>query len=274
MASKLRRKTPKATETILRPVRPNAGIAADYQRRLDALIQEMHDSVLYWLTATYRQNEPRIIAEDETPADALRRSMKELSSRWLKKFDAMSTKMAEYFAQSVEKRSTAAMKKILKDGGWTVNFTVTPAMRDIMDATVHANVALIKSIPQKFLSDVEGSVMRSVQAGRDLGSLTSDLQKNYGVTRRRAAFIARDQNNKATSAFNRVRQVELGLTEAVWVHSGGGREPRPSHQKAGREKARYTISEGWFDPEVGQKIQPGELINCKCIGRPVIKGFS
>ncbi|MGO7089479.1 phage minor head protein [Rhizobium leguminosarum] len=273
MASKLRRKTPKAKETILRPVHPNAGIAAEYQRRLDALIQDMHDSVVYWLTATYRQNEPRI-ALDETPADALRRSMKELSSRWLKRFDSMSTKMAEYFAQSVEKRSTAVMKKILKDGGWTVSFQITPAMRDIMDATIHQNVALIKSIPAQYLEQVEGIVMRGVQSGRDLGQVSKDLQDRLGVTRRRAALISKDQNNKATAAFNKARQVELGLTEAVWVHSGGGRESRPSHLKAGREQTRYTISEGWFDPAVGQKIQPGELIHCKCVGRPVIKGFS
>lgn len=237
------------------------------------MIDAMAKSVEYWLTATYRQNEPRI-AQDESPADALRRSMKELSKRWLDKFDEMSVKMAEYFTQSVEKRSTAAMKKILKDGGWTVSFQMTPAMRDIADATVHANVSLIKSIPQKYLADVEGSVMRSVQAGRDLGSLTEDLQKHYGVTRRRAAFIARDQNNKATAAFKRARELELGLDEAEWHHSHGSKEPRPTHVEAGRQKARYKISQGWYDPAVGRYIQPAEEPGCKCFGRPVIKGFS
>lgn len=273
MASKLRRKTPKATETILRPIHPNAGIAAHYQRRLDALIQAMAKSVEFWLTATYRQNEPRI-AQDETPADALRRSMRELSKRWLKRFDDMAGKMAVHFAQSVEARSTGAMKKILKDGGWTVQFQITPAMRDVMDATVHQNVALIKSIPAQYLEQVEGIVMRGVQNGRDLGIVSEELQKRLGVTRRRAALISRDQNNKATAAFNKVRQTELGLTEAIWVHSGGGHEARPSHQKAGREKVRYSIKDGWYDPHEGRNIQPGELINCKCIGRPVIKGFS
>jgi len=270
----MRRKTPKAAETVLRPIHPNAGITADYQRRIDALIKEMAASVDYLLKATYRRNEDRIVAEDESPADALRRSMKELSKRWLDRFDQMSGKLAEYFTQSVEKRSTAAMKKILKDGGWTVRFVMTPAMKDIADATVHANVALIKSIPQKYLADVEGSVMRSVQAGRDLGSLTEDLQKHYGVTRRRAAFIARDQNNKATAAFKRARELELGLDEAEWHHSHGSKEPRPTHVEAGRRKARYKISQGWYDPAVGRYIQPAEEPGCKCVGRPVIKGFS
>ncbi|MGZ2484291.1 uncharacterized protein with gpF-like domain [Rhizobium pisi] len=273
MASKLRRKTPKATETILRPIHPNAGIAADYQRRLDALIQAMAKSVEFWLTATYRQNEPRI-AQDETPADALRRSMRELSKRWVKRFDDMAGKMAEHFAKSVEARSTGAMKKILKDGGWTVQFQITPAMRDVMDATVHQNVALIKSIPAQYLEQVEGIVMRGVQNGRDLAVVSEELQKRLGVTRRRADFIARDQNQKATSAFNRVRQTELGLDEAEWHHSGGGKEPRPTHVRAGKDKVRYKISQGWYDPALKRFIQPGEEPGCKCVGRPVIKGFS
>jgi uncharacterized protein with gpF-like domain len=269
-----RARASKTNEIVLRPTRPNLGIAEDYRRRLDALIRQMHDSVIYWLTSTYRKNEPRIIAEDETPADALRRSMKDLSKRWLKRFNDMSSKMADHFAQSVETRSTASLKKIMKDGGWTVQFKMTPAMRDIVDATVHQNVSLIKSIPAQYLDQVEGIVMRGVQNGRDLGVVTDELQKRLGVTRRRAAFIARDQNSKATAAFSRVRKLELGIDEEEWVHTGAGKDKRPTHVKAGREKTRYKISQGWYDPAVGQYIQPGELPNCHCIGRPVLKGFS
>lgn len=273
MSSLRSRRTAKRTETILRPVRPSIAIEAEYRRRLNALIEEMSASVLYWLQAEYRKQEPRI-AQDESPADALRRSIRELSKRWLRKFDDMADKLAAHFAQSVEKRSSGALKKILKDGGWTVEFKMTPAMRDIVDATVHANVSLIKSIPAQYLDQVEGIVMRGVQNGRDLGQVSKDLQERLGVTKRRAALISRDQNNKATAAFNRARQTELGITEAVWVHSHLDREPRPTHLKAGRDQVRYKIAEGWYDPAEGRHIQPGELINCKCTSRPVIKGFS
>jgi uncharacterized protein with gpF-like domain len=200
--------------------------------------------------------------------------MKELSKRWLDRFDQMSTKMAEYFTQSVEKRSTAAMKKILKDGGWTVKFVLTPAMRDVIDASVHENVSLIKSIPERYLTQVEGLVMRGVQNGRDLHTISEGLQKELGVTRRRAALIARDQSNKVNASLTRARQLELGIDTAVWVHSGGGRHPRVSHLKAGRDKVQYDVKKGWYDPEVQRHILPGELINCHCVGRPVIKGFS
>jgi uncharacterized protein with gpF-like domain len=273
MASKERRKRDR-TEKVLRPVRPSAAITAEYEAKLVKLIREMQDSVVYWLKASYRQNEPRIIAMDETPADALRRTMKELAARWIRKFDKASEKLAEWFTQSVENRSTTQLKKILKEGGIAVDFQMTPAMRDIRDATVNQNVSLIKSIPRQYFTEVEGMVQRSVQTGRDMGQLSKDLQARFGITRRRADFIARDQNEKATAAFNRVRQLEAGIDENEWLHSGGGRTQRPTHVKAGRERTRFDLRKGWYDPAVKKYIWPGTEPNCKCVGKPVLKGFS
>jgi len=63
---------------------------------------------------------------------------------------------------------------------------MTAAMRDVVDATIHANVALIKSIPSQYFDQVEGIVMRGVQTGRDVGQVTKDLEGRLGVTKRRA----------------------------------------------------------------------------------------
>lgn len=236
----------------------------------------MQASVTYWLKSSYRQNETRIMAIDESPADILRRTMKELAARWVKKFDIAAVKLGEWFAQSVEKRSTTQLKKILKDGGISVEFQMTPAMRDIRDATVNANVALVRSIPRQYLQEVEWMVMRSVQTGRDMGQLSKDLQERFGITKRRAALISRTQNEMATAAFNRARSIEAGIIEAVWLHSHAGKIPRRTHVEAGRDKVRFEVAKGWFDPDpkVSRYIQPGELINCRCASKPVIKGFS
>ncbi len=260
-------------DKTLRPVHPNRGIEAAYRKRLDALIEEMQRSVVYWLQATYRANEPRI-AQDESPADALRRTMKDLAKRWTRRFDDMAGKLAGHFAQSVETRSSQALKKILKDGGWTVEFQMTPAMRDILDATVNENVALIRSIAPQYLTQVEGIVMRGATTGRDVGQIAKDLEERLGVTKRRAALISRDQTEKATAAFTRARHLEVGLDEAEWVHSGAGRHPRPSHVKAGKDKVRYKIAEGWMDPAINKRIWPGTEINCHCVSRPIVPGFS
>lgn len=274
---------------VLKPLFPNVGVEMEYRRRLNILIDAMHKSIMYWVTTKYKNNEPAVamdevinrfhrrygtaIAQDAaTPASALRIAINKLVKRWQRRFDTMSSELADYFATDVEDRTDARMKRILKDGGFSVKFTMTPAMKDIAKATVNANVSLIKSIPQQYLRNVEGIVMRSVQTGRDLGQLSKDLQNQHGVTKRRAALISRDQNNKATSAFQRARQQELGITKAVWMHSHAGKEPRPSHVKM--DGKTYDINKGMYDPEVKEWIFPGQLINCRCTSRSVVAGFS
>lgn len=258
--------------TPLPAVFPNAGIEAEYRRRLRAIIEEMNASVLYWITARWRENTPATaLARDDNPAKALEREMREMSRQWGRNFNAASSKLGKWFAKAVDRRSDKALKNILKDAGISVSFKMTAPMRDVMNATVAAQVGLIKSIPAKYLVDVQGAVMRSVQTGRDLGTLTKEIEKSYGVGRRRAALIARDQNNKATASMTRVRYQEAGLTQAIWMHSGGGKEPRPTHLANSGKK--YDVAKGWFDPAERAWVHPGELINCRCVSRAVVPGF-
>jgi uncharacterized protein with gpF-like domain len=273
MSSLQSRRKAKRNEKVLPPVRPNVGIETAYRGRLTRLIDAMSNSVIYWLKASYRANTPRL-AQDETPADALRRSIRKLAAQWTKRFDIASDQLGDYFALSVEKRSSAALRKILRDGGISVEFKMTAEMRDVVGATVNANVSLIKSIPSQYFDQVEGAVMRSVQTGRDLAGLVVELERFSGISRRKAAFIALDQNNKATSAFTTARELALGIDEAEWHHSGGGKEPRPTHVQAGREKVRYKISTGWYDPALKRYVRPGEEPGCRCVGKPIVKGFS
>jgi SPP1 gp7 family putative phage head morphogenesis protein len=266
-----RRLIAKKTDKVLTPVRPNVGIEVAYRKKLQALIVEMDNSVVYWLRAAYRANEP-VMAQDRTPADELRDAIRKLAKRWQKNFDEAAPALAEYFAQAVADRSGGALMAILKKAGFTVKFKMTRAMRDVMAATVGQQVSLIKSIPSRYFTNIEGLVMRSVQTGRDLGQLTKDLQEQFGVTHRRAAFIARDQNNKATASMTRARQDELGLNEAIWVHSGGGKHPRPTHVAMHGKK--YDVNKGMWDSAVNRWIFPGEEINCRCISRSIIPGFS
>ncbi|MDE2101680.1 MAG: minor capsid protein [Patescibacteria group bacterium] len=202
------------------------------------------------------------------PADELQAAMTDLGDYWLYRFDVASERLARYFSRSAASRTDAQLRSILSDGGFSVRLQMTPQVADIVRASVHENVALIKSIPQQYLKNVEGMVMRSVQAGRDIGTLTKDLQSQYGVTRRRAALIARDQNNKATSVFQETRRKQLGIKEAVWMHSHAGKKPRRTH--VAMNGKRYDVSKGMWDEDEGKYVFPGELINCRCVSRSVI----
>lgn len=253
---------------IISAVRPNAGITAAYQKALDDIIGQMHRSLVYYLSAGYKADEPEALAMDgitRTPASRLNARMQRLAKRWQKRFDQLAPELAAHFAKAATERSDASLRAALKRGGMTVAFRPSPAVRDVLQATINQNVSLIKSISADHLQEVEGLVMRSVAAGRDLGYLTKELEARYGITRRRAANIARSQNNMATSTIQKVRQQELGITEAIFTHSHAGKHPRPSHLVA--DGKRYTVSEGIYLD--GKWTWPGLEPGCRCVSRVI-----
>jgi uncharacterized protein with gpF-like domain len=260
-------------EKILRAVQPNAGIRAAYDRKLRALVLEMSRSYIYFLKAQFRQTPPAM-AQDATPAKELERELRLLLERWRHRFDEAAPALAAWFAKSSRARSDAVLQKILRDAGISVRFTMTVPMRDVFDATVAENVGLIRSIPEQYHTQVQTMVMQSVKAGRDLGYLSAELEARYGITARRAALISLDQNNKATGAMQRARQTDLGLEEGVWLHSHAGKTPRKTH--LANHGKKFSLKTGWYDPDpkVQRHILPGELIQCQCTWRAVVKGFS
>lgn len=256
----------------LRPLHPNVGDAAAYARKLESLIEAMHKSILWWVSAKYKAKEDDIVAQDESPAAALDRVMKRLSWYWKKRFADASQELAKYFAQNSVDRTTQTLRNILKDAGIVVEFKLTPELVTVMQAVVKANVSLIKSIQSQHFTAIEGMVMRSVQQGGDYGGLAKDLEKQYGITKRRARFIASDQNRKAASVVQKVRQTEAGIVDAEWLHSHGQAHPRPEHLNEFDGK-RYKVAEGMWSEVDKRYVWPGTPPGCACVAKPVIPGM-
>lgn len=270
------RTTLRPGEKIMRPVRPNAGLRVEYRERMMRLIDQMHADVMHQIPRAYAASPPAtVMAEDATPIQLLNRVVRDLSRKWLSRFNAMSVELAEWFAQAVQDRSDTAMRRILRDGGVTVRFQASKAVRDAMAAGVGENVSLIKTIHSQYFGQIEQLVMRSAMKGGDLHQLTRDLQRRYGVTANRAALIARDQNAKMTAIVVKERQREIGVKEAIWLHSHGGNEPRPSHLAF--DGHRYEIEKGAWLEDVGGRfdwVWPGTAINCRCVSKSIIPGVN
>jgi len=259
------------TVKTTRAVRPNRGIELKYRKALRAMVDDMERSIMHWLPAAYRKAPPRTvemvaIAQDELPSRAIKKYMDDLGRRWTKRFDDYAPRLAEAYITHMYKHADSAFRLALKEAGWAVDFRMTKAMRDALSAQIAENVGLIKSIPEQYLSKVEGIVLRHYSFGRDLEGMVKELRLLYPAASHRAELIARDQSNKANAVVNRTRQLELGLTEAIWMHSSAGKEPRPDHIAANGKK--YKIAEGCLIS--GEYIQPGELINCRCTSRSVL----
>lgn len=255
----------------LSPVRPAAPTRITYQRRVDALIDEMADSLLYWLRATYKASPPATIAQDASAATILQAAFDKLRVRWLRKFDDLAPKLSDWFAKTSKDRVDRNLAADLRKANFTVRFKPSKAMNDAYGGVIEENIGLIKSIGEQHLAGVQTDLMQSVQNGRDLGYLTEKLVQRTGITKRRAARIATDQNNKATAVMQKTRALELGITKAIWLHSAGGKTPRPEHVAFSGQQ--FDLREG-HDFHNGEGIVwPGTAISCRCVFKMVVPGF-
>lgn len=267
------------------PVFPNAGVETWYRGQLQAIVLVMSKDMLAAVRGALAEANglphqlipmlPAMDAKAARPslAPLLRKALSKWSVLWTRRIEKVSTSIARDFAVQNKSATSAAMLNKLAKAGFTVKFKPTPASTNALDAIIAENVGLIRSIPQKFLTDVEASVWQAVMAGSDLDTLSRDIKAKYGVAWRRAALIASDQNAKAKAAMERARRIEVGITKARWGHSHAGVDPRPSHVKAGKEGIEYDVAMGWWDPDEQRYIWPGVLIGCRCYDMAVIPGF-
>jgi uncharacterized protein with gpF-like domain len=214
------------------------------------------------------------IAHDGKSASvAVKKTLTKWSRKWQANFNDLSTDLSRKFAEKNFKVTQSQFMGALNEAGFSVAFKPTPASLEAYHAVIGENVNLIRNLGRETLDDIQGAVWESVRQGHDMGTLSKELHEKYGMNYRRAALVARDQNNKAKAVIEAVRRKELGIKEAIWMHSGGGVTPRPSHVKAGKDKTRFDISKGWYDPDIKKWIWPGTEINCRCVSKAVIPGL-
>ena len=254
-------------ETRIKAIRPNAGVEAAYRGALQALVREIAQSMLIEVREAYKREAPAIgFASDSS--DILRDTLNRWAQIWEERIEPIATGIAHAFAHRSSTHLDAAFRKVLRDAGFTVRFQATQGMAEAFRAVLAENVNLIKSIPSKFLTEVQTAVWQAVMKGSTLGTLSQTIQARYGVTYRRAALIARDQSAKAKAVMEQARRSELGITEAIWMHSHAGKEPRPTHVRMNGK--RYKIKVGMWDSAEGEFVWPGTLINCRCTSRAIL----
>jgi len=271
-------RNPGKRDKTLAPITPNAQTRLKYARELDKAIVNMQASYEWWISARYRtaleaNQEAGRLAMDAAPGESARGLFAELArlrKYWTKYFDGFAKKLAEQATEAWYKDNATQWQGKLKRAGFDVPMQLTPSQQLILKTKIPENVALIKSIQEQYHNDIEGIVSRNFLKGRDLHSMAEEIKKRGKVSQNRAAFIARDQANKATSQMNDARQRELGIKYAVWQHSTAGKEPREKHVRAGREQWVFKIGEGIdFHDQFGT-VLPGEAINCRCTSRSII----
>ena len=144
----------------------------------------------------------------------------------------------------------------------------------IMQAVVSENLALIKSIPQEVLKEMQVALSQGIISGNQK-ELIKNLKRIKGVSKDRAVFIARDQIHKAVESFKQVQNTALGIEYYEWltadderVSSGIGGHAQNNHRifKYGSNEAiiSHSNKRGYYYGK------PGDRPNCRCIAVGVI----
>lgn len=257
---------------IARAIHANEGVQAWYTEQLNSLLDAMGTSMAVHMLAAYCAAHIEVgFAQDASGPTLLSRALKKWGGLWVKRFDKLSFDLARKFGDKNFHVTQTQMAAAFKDAGFTVKFKPTRASVQAYQSVVAEQVGLIKSIPQKYLADVQSNVYAAVMRGGDADELATSLKKTLGISHRRAANIARDQNRKAKAVIENTRRQELGIEEAIWMHSHGGVTPRPTH--VAMNGKRYKLAKGMYDSDEGKFVWPGELINCRCTSRPIIPGL-
>lgn len=257
----------------------NAGSQVRYRQNIDQLVEimvrETKKSILGLFGMGPAKKFYARIQEASAMDDSISAQATVLTNKLLEKFNLLfkrnSDRIAKNMVETQNKISTVSLvagtQELLGSMSLKGNL-VSPELEDVSGALIANNVSLMESIPQQYMKDITGEVMRSITTGRGLQDLIPALEKYEGITKRRAKEIAYDQTRKAFTAINKQKMLDLGLKKFRWLHSRGGQYPRPSHLDILNGKIftfeNLEAEQAALGVPVKDRGLPGYPINCGC----------
>lgn len=162
----------------------------------------------------------------------------------------------------------ADFQKAMKQVSIPAKFT--DAQKGILTADYSYNLdKYVKDWIEEDIIKLRETVQKEILTGKRSTALIEGLKKNYGVSQRKAKFLARQETALLMSKYRESRYKGAGLTKYKW--SGSMDE---------RERADHKRLEGqifsWDDPPItnlktGARNHPSEDFGCRCVAVPVIE---
>lgn len=246
------------------PVRPSRATELWYKAELLGLtavfIKETEADLLPLLKGSdlFATNDAGIIDRIQAVFERLERKFGRIT-------ETRAKKIADKVVQKVDKDVSTRLESSLRLAiGLDISKLLkrTSTVGRVIDNAVVANVALIKSIPEQYLSRVKQTVHAAVAGGFRWEKVRDAIFHSGLATESRAKLIARDQVSKMNGSINRVRQQSLGITEYKWSTSGDERV-RPSHAELDGQVFR------WDNPPE-KTGHPGEDYQCRCVAIAIL----
>lgn len=257
------------------PIYPQ-GAEREFQKVTDAYMKLLYQSLKEHLP------EIRAAARREKEANARHDDASDLMAVIQRAFTDMGVELEQKtnafgLRQKIENMAHLTRKLTIKEWKRAVKATLGVDIlddyylgefyREAIGTWVDANVGLIKTIPNDSLRKMKDIVQEGFMTGRTTTAIVKDIQSAYGVGKRHARLIARDQLAKLNSDLTQTQQKDAGVNEYKWSTSGDSRV-RDSHKAL--DGKRFS----WDDPPIvdaktGRRCHPGQDYECRCVAVPV-----
>lgn len=164
--------------------------------------------------------------------------------------------------------------------GLTVSPKLSKTVADKLSSEWQNNMDIwIKDFTQKEISSLREKIQESAFAGNRYESAVKSIQESFGVTERKAKFLARQETALLLTQYKESRYQDAGVHHYKWrcVAGSPAHPVRPRHKELSKSSDKGNIFR-FDDPpiasEPGQpvvKANPGTMYNCRCTAIPVIK---
>ena len=152
-------------------------------------------------------------------------------------------------------------------------FVEEPWLETQLELFANQNAQLITNMTDNEIERVSGIVQRGLQEGSSLQSITESIEKSFGITRRHAKLIARDQTSKLNGSLTKLRQQNLGVETYKWLTAGDERV-RKTHKVLDGKLCRWDDPTVYFNEESqkwvkrstigGTNVHTSQDVNCRC----------
>ena len=255
-----------------KPIEIPKSIGISYNAELQRMVNLIRVDIEESLTPQIKNLAPEYTADSWV--DVITSSLKSLRERWSNdRFNRWAEGVAQSFIQAINLQNQKQFANQFKSFGIDI-FSSNKTVNDYLQASVENNVSLIKSIPDQYLSQVESIVLSNMRSGLRPSAIEKQLTDQFGVTKRRARVIARDQSSKASNGLAKKRMESSGIVYFQWIDSSDNRV-RSRHKAIANKLTAYGKGVYRLDTlplnDTGVPIACGDDYQCRCVARPVLK---
>lgn len=158
------------------------------------------------------------------------------------------------------------------------NVTIPPHLTDYQARKISEEWQLnldrwVQDFTDEEVSRLRQMVRDTMTSGKRYEGLADDIKRSFGVSQRKAKFLARQETGLLVAKFKESRYAEAGITKYRWRCVVGSKlhPVRPSHKALEGKVFRFDDPPITTAPgEPVRRNNPGEDYNCRCFAIPIV----